>query len=304
MQNDSGLPPHLTTRPLRHTDSRAVFELMAAHELDTVGEVAIEEADIIADWQRPSFDIESSTMGVFDGERLVAYGEHSRADRADAAVHPAYRGRGIGTWVAHWIVAKAAERGVPVVGMPVSAGSPGEVLLRGLGWRQRWESWILRLPEGVDIPAPPISPGYLLRAARADEYAAVHEVIEDAFLEWSARERDSFADFAATTVRRPGFEPWHLRVALGPDERVVGASLVMTTTDGGAYIDKLAVRRDERGKGLARALLAESLRQVRAHGHHAIELATDSRAGALGLYEHLGMVVTSRWINLAATTDS
>ncbi|MBK8731495.1 MAG: GNAT family N-acetyltransferase [Actinomycetales bacterium] len=158
MQNDSGLPPHLTTRPLRHTDSRAVFELMAAHELDTVGEVAIEEADIFADWQRPSFDIESSTMGVFDGERLVAYGEHSRADRADAAVHPAYRGRGIGTWVAHWIVAKAAERGVPVVGMPVSAGSPGEVLLRGLGWRQRWESWILRLPEGVDIPAPPISP--------------------------------------------------------------------------------------------------------------------------------------------------
>ncbi|MBK8731494.1 MAG: GNAT family N-acetyltransferase [Actinomycetales bacterium] len=78
----------------------------------------------------------------------------------------------------------------------------------------------------------------------------------------------------------------------------------MTTTDGGAYIDKLAVRRDERGKGLARALLAESLRHVRPTATTPSSLRLDSRAGALGLYEHLGMVVTSRWINLAATTDS
>ena len=52
-------------------------------------------------------------------------------------------------------------------------------------------------------------------------------------------------------------------------------------------------------KGLARALLADSFAEARQHGATRSELTTDSRTGALGLYEKVGMEVTSNWVNLA-----
>src|SRR3954466_8941900 len=90
------LPSGLSARPLHLDDAHAVFELMAAQEAVDLDEVMIEEADIVGDWSRPAFDIASSAIGVLDGERLVAYGELGMAGRSDAAVHPDWRGRGIG----------------------------------------------------------------------------------------------------------------------------------------------------------------------------------------------------------------
>ena len=72
-------PEGLTARPLTTADARAVFEVMAAQELADIGMVEIEEADIVSDWARPSFDVAASTVGVFEGDRLVAYAEVSRA---------------------------------------------------------------------------------------------------------------------------------------------------------------------------------------------------------------------------------
>ena len=57
------LPEGLTARPLTEADARAVFEVMAAQELHDLGAVDIEEADIVGDWQRPSFDVSASTVG-------------------------------------------------------------------------------------------------------------------------------------------------------------------------------------------------------------------------------------------------
>ena len=51
------LPEGLTARPLTAGDARAVFEVMAAQELADIGMVEIEEADIVSDWSRPSFDV-------------------------------------------------------------------------------------------------------------------------------------------------------------------------------------------------------------------------------------------------------
>ena len=105
------LPEGLWSRPLARSDARAVFEVVAAQELVDVGEVVVDEADIVADWQRPSFDVSESTVGVFAGERLVGYAEVTSADRGDAAVHPEFRGRGIGGWLAGWMQATARDRG-------------------------------------------------------------------------------------------------------------------------------------------------------------------------------------------------
>ncbi len=64
-----------------------------------------------------------------------------------------------------------------------------------------------------------------------------------------------------------------------------------------AYVDQLAVTREHRGLGLARALLVDAFTRGRARGRTRCELSTDSRTGALGLYEKVGMSVTSTWVN-------
>src|SRR4051794_24737448 len=125
---------------------------MAAQETADLDEVMIEEADIVRDWSRPVFDVASSTVGVFDGDRLVAYGEVGAGGRGDAAVDPAYRGRGIGTAIALWMQDTARAKGAAEIGMPVPNGSPGDRLLDALGYRVRWESWGLELPAGATVP--------------------------------------------------------------------------------------------------------------------------------------------------------
>jgi mycothiol synthase len=291
----------LTARPLRTDDARAVYEVMAAQEQADLGKVEIEEADIVGDWQKPSFDVGASTVGVFDGETLVAYAEVAVNGRGDAAVHPDYRGRGIGTALAAWMPVRTGALGGTVIGSPVPQGSPGDRLLEKLGWRIRWTSWVLALPEGRVIQERPLPEGYAIREAKPSEYPAVHDVVEDAFLEWSVRDRESHEDFLATTVNRPGFEPWHLRVVTDAAGVIVGCALVQMFTGppSEAFISRLAVRRDQRHQGLAQALLVDSFARGREHGASRSALSTDSRTGALALYEKVGMEVGDVWVNRA-----
>ena len=292
------LPDGLTTRPLQKSDAHAVFVLMAAQEQEDIGEVVIEEADIVSDWARPSHDLGARSVGVFDGDTLVAYAELMGVDRADTSVLPSHRGRGIGTWLAEWLEDLGRRLGSPVIGMPVPQGSPGDRLLEELGFRVRWTSWVLKLPEGASIPERELPAGYTVRTAEPGELRAAHDVLEDAFLEWSVRDREPFEDFEAATTGRPGFEPWNLRVALDPDGAVVGVSLVLVSDNGSTgFVDRLAVRKDQRNRGLAQALLVDSFARAREHGTSTAELSTDSRTGALPLYERVGMVAESVWVN-------
>jgi mycothiol synthase len=300
--DDLTLPEGLTSRPLVTDDARGVFEVMALQEQEDLGKVEIELADIVGDWQKPSFDVSASTMGVFDGDTLVAYAEVSKSGRGDAAVHPAYRRRGLGTTLAGWMRERTGVLGGTVIGSPVPQGSAGDLLLDKLGWQVRWTSWVLAMPEGAQIQERDLPEGYAIREAAPEEYPAVHTVIEDAFLEWSARDRESYEDFLATTVQRPGFEPWHLRVVTDGAGEVVGSALVQMYPGppAEAFISRLAVRRDQRHRGLAQALLVDAFARGREHGAARSALSTDSRTGALSLYEKVGMVVGDVWVNRAA----
>lgn len=291
------LPDALAHRPLAASDARAVYEVMAASELAVLGSVEIEEADIVGDWSRPSFDIAASTVGVFDGDALVGYAEISGPGRGDAAVHPEHLGRGIGTALAGWMQATARDQGQREIGMPVPQGSPGEKLLRALGYRVRWESWVLTLPPGREIADQPLPEGYVVRVAEPGDVEMAYHVVEDAFLEWSVRPKQPFEDWVAGITERPGYEPWNLQVVADAEGFVVGA--VHTTLSGEVgYVPKVAVRADQRGRGLARALLVAAFRATRERGALRSELSTDSRTGALDLYLGLGMEVDSTWVNL------
>ncbi len=297
------LPVHLsasglTSRPLSPGDVEAVYRLVAAAETHDIGEAEVDLEDIVGDWQRPSFHVEEQAVGIEAQGLLVAYAEVFGGRYADAQVLPEHRGRGIGSALARWTQEEARRQGGSLVGMPVPLGSDGDRLLIRLGYHVRWTSWVLALPPGTSIPDQPLPEGYLVREMQAGEEHTAYRLTEDAFNEWPDRTPATYEDWAAEVFHRPGFEPWQLRLVVDPSGTAVGVSFVVLST-GCGYIYRLAVQRDRRGLGLGRALLADSFAQARARGATRSELSTDSRTGALGLYERVGMEVTQTWLHRA-----
>ena len=288
------LPQGFGVRPHVMADAPAVCALIEAAELLDAGESAIEVADIEGSWARPSFDLATESIGVFEGDRLAASGDVFKGRRIEAAVHPDYRGRGLGTWLATWLEDCARARGSKLVGQSVPAASSAEDFFKRRGYREGWTSWVLQLPQGHEIQPQPLPGGYALRDFAPGDERTAFQLIEDAFNEWPDRDPATFEDWAAGAVDRPGFEPWQIRFVADASDEAVGVSYTILAGSTG-YVDQLAVRHDQRGLGVARALLADAFARTREHGATVSELATDSRTGALGLYEHVGMQVAQTW---------
>ena len=165
---------------------------------------------------------------------------------------PGERGRGIGSWLAAWTEQRATSLGSSRVGQVAPDGSLPQRLLLGRGYTLGHTSWVLELPEGREVPERPLPEGYALATGdTAERERAAYVVIQDAFDEWEGRVRDSFEDWAATTVRRPGTQPWQLRV-VEHDGVVVAASFTILDSQGVGYVHQLAVERSHRGQGWPR----------------------------------------------------
>ncbi len=295
MDTAIALPAGLTARACVPADAPSVTEVVAAAELHDLGEVMIELAEVVGDWQRPSFDLTHHSLAVVDGEQMVATAEVTGARRLEAAVRPGWRGRGIGTAMVRWAEECARGAGGTVLGQTVAVGGDAEAMFRALGYREGWTSWLLTLPEGAAIEPQPLPAGYALQDFVAGEdNQATYRVVEDAFNEWPGRASVPYGDWAARVVLRPGFAPWQIRLAVDAAGEVVGAAVSSIYQDTG-FVDQLAVRADQRSRGLARALLVDAFARCRERGAARSELNTDSRTGARGLYEHVGMVVTRTW---------
>lgn len=296
------LPEGHTARPVVPSDLDAVFRVHGDAEVEDAGTLAIEPEDIAGDWSRPSMDLAHDTVAVLDPDgQVVATAEVSRGGtHRDAAVHPSARGRGIGPYLVAWSEARAGQLGATSVGQSVPEGSSPHRFLEGAGYGVGHTAWVLTLPEGRSVAARPLPDGYSLATGdTSDRESGAYEVIQVAFCEWEGRERESRDDWAATTVRRPGAQPWQLRV-VEHDGVVVGACFTILDSQGTGYVHQLAVDAAHRGRGLAQALLADAFERARERGATSSELSTDSRTGALDLYLKVGMEVTQRWVHLVA----
>ncbi|MET0769704.1 MAG: GNAT family N-acetyltransferase [Solirubrobacteraceae bacterium] len=284
---------------LERGDAGAVTALVRACEAHDGGlaERTLEDMQVIFD--RPSFSLADSAVGVREGDALVGYAAIPWSRDADAWVLPSHRGRGIGTALMRWTWEAARALGYPAVGQSVHERSAAAIaLLGGNGYEQRWTSWILEIAL-TEPPAPPVVvPPYRLRdfVPGRDDRAA-YRVIEDAFSEWPDRDPESFEDWAAQTLRRPGFVPEQLLLAVRDDDEDVVGALVLVDDDE-PFVDQLAVAREHRGRGLARALLQRAFAIGWERGRRSCVLATDTRTGALGLYEHVGMTPRGTYLHL------
>ncbi|HEX9697184.1 MAG TPA: GNAT family N-acetyltransferase [Actinomycetota bacterium] len=288
----------LAFRSLSLDDVEAVVAVVAACERDDDGTVEIDASDVADHWRRPGFDLAVDTLGVFHGRDLVAVGEVFEG-RSDTDVHPAWRGRGIGARLMRWTWERTRAAGRDEIGQTLpDVRTDAVALLRAHGYESRWTSWILSIDLGEPPAAPVLPDGFAIRSYRDADEPAVYRVIEDAFNEWPGREPSSFEAWRAIATARSAFAP-----AMSPlivrGDAIAGVAIGLDYhgNDEG-WIHQVAVAREHRRLGLGRALLHESFRRVYAAGRRRCGLSTDSRTGALALYEHAGMKVRrsyTRW---------
>ena len=301
--SDLTLPEGYRSRTLTPDDAQAVTDLVAATELDVDGSVEIDVSDVRVDWDRPNFDQAAMSIGVERDGTLVAFAEVYRG-RAEVEVHPSHRGHGLGTTLMRWTWDAARRDGRDSLGQIVSdAHATARALLVANGYEVGHVSWILRIDLDHEIAPPELPDGLEIRDWRpGEDDRAVWRVIEDAFSEWPGRDEETpFEDWKATIADHEAVRPDTTPVIVD-GSRIVGVAVGMdypSDSSNEGWVQQLAVARDHRGRGLGRALLHESFRRFRAMGWTQAGLATDSRTGALTLYEHVGMRVDrsyTRWV--------
>jgi ribosomal protein S18 acetylase RimI-like enzyme len=152
-----------------------------------------------------------------------------------------------------------------------------------------------------DVPMPD---GLELRPVTPDQHRRIWEADAEAFLDhWESSVRGE-ADFVRF-FGNPDIDTSMWQVAWDRDE-VAGLVVNGIYPDENAalgvelgWLDHVSVRRPWRGRGLASALIARSLRVLRDRGMAFAALGVDSQnpTGALGLYERHGFRVHQTFAN-------
>lgn len=291
------LPEGLTGRPLPVGDIDDVVAMINAGERHDTGEIMWEREDLIADTSSDGFDPGRDWIGVFDGDRCVAWAMVLHQRRAFVDVHPDVRGRGIGTSLRAWTVDRVRELGGTYVAQVIDDRLVDVVTaLQADGYAPRYTSWVLRM----DHPSPPepVPPeGIALRTFRPEDEAALLTMFEESFSEFEDRLPSTVVTWRAMTTRREGFRNEDMIVAVDGDRIVGGAFLI--ASGGSIWVDKFAVERDYRRRGIARAMLSRAFGRSHALGSSFTELNTDSRTDALSFYERIGMHIRLSYTNWA-----
>ncbi|HEU4947107.1 MAG TPA: GNAT family N-acetyltransferase [Kribbella sp.] len=283
-------PAGYRSRPTTNADVAEIHRLVATCEQELYGRAETGLDGIAADLARAGLDPATDTLLVYDPAGELA-GRAWVNRRSEVDVHPDHRGRGLGSSLVAWVEARAREVGGERVVQTVSdSDRAAGALLRSRGYEPLVTAWLLEIamPGEPVVRRPP--EGITVRPFRSGDERAAYQLVEDAFDEWQER-RKSYEEWARHTVERSSFAPALSPLAFEGDE-LVGAvlSLDLPGTDDG-YIERVAVRRDHRNRGIARLLLRHAFRAFYRQGRRTCTLWTHSDTGALALYERVGMTV-------------
>jgi GNAT superfamily N-acetyltransferase len=315
--------PGASWRPLAEDDVLAYVRLHEVARIADGGAEVPTEATARHDLTDPTCPLPTNSLGLAlpDGslgasiriqERL--HGIASRRVFLWGVTHPTLRGRGIGTAILGWAVARADA---------ILAREPAHLerlaeafiedrlvdavaLHEAAGFRPaRWYSDMrrdLRQP----IPAEPDIGGVrieLYEPVLAEQVRLAHN---DAFADHWGSEPITPEVWARDLVGDPSFRSDLSLVALDGDQIVGYSANYVAESDWEAagiregWVGQLGVRRPWRRRGLATALLVRSMTTFAAAGLEAATLGVDTEnpTGAVGVYERVGFVAIRRSVRL------
>ena len=224
------------------------------------------------------------------------YGEVGGTGRGDACVHPDYRGRGIGTWLAQWMQRTPPASGAPLVG---DAGARRARRATGCSRRSATASagraGSSSCPRAAGSSTGDLPAGYVVREADPDEYEPPGTCSRTRSSSGRSATGTRSRTSRPTSVRRPGFEPWHLRVVVddtgGRRRRRPAHRCSPRTTRPRSTCRGSPPARTSAAAVSPRRCWPTAFAAGRERGAPAPASRHDSRTGALGLYEKVGMVV-------------
>jgi mycothiol synthase len=306
------LDPSFTLRPAAWSDLEAVTQLIydaCAADGDTA--VAVTPDELKHEWETPGFDLERDAVLVeSEDRRIVGFEEFNNAHahailQTDGYVHPAFKGRGIGTALLRTIEARACEE--------MSLAEPDvRVSLRSLFDNHDPASHDLHRNEGyqplryhwrmeIVLDGPPREPkfpdGIELRPfIRGEHDIAVWQAQNEAWRDHWGSHDVTLDDWKHSRFADPEFDPSLWAIAWDGTE-VAGFSLNRYRM-GIGWIRTLGVRRPWRKRGLGEALLVHSFREFQKRGTDTIGLGVDAQnpTGATRLYQKVGMYAASEYV--------
>ena len=291
----------ITSRPLEHPDLGAAVALLHADDRRWFGEAVLAPEDVRAEWDRPGFDLATSSEGWFEDEgtageeALVAFATLTNRGDLLVAVDEAWAGAGLEEALLQRWEDEARRRGLPTLHRDLPADDvEGLARLAARGWQVEEAGWILRLDASTPLEPASLPGGYAVRAVTEDDLPEVHRVVMEAFAQYGPSR--PYEDWRSGMVDRPDVAVGHWRLATYAG-LAVGACLVQDPPGAGAgeaWVPQVAVVPGHRRHGLARELLVRVALAARERGVARLGLFTYEATGALGLYERVGMRVVHR----------
>jgi mycothiol synthase len=315
----------LRWRPVALADVPAMTTLFAEIELtDRYGWHF--DADFLARWLAdPMIDLDRGSTAAFDADRMVATGvlaARSQADpvhgmRYEGGVHPAYRGRSLGSALLDWAVRAAG---------PIHADHfPGQPLEVRCGFKASDDAaavlfaqhgftpvrYFHKMTRGLERDAlPPVRmpDGFKIVPYRADLDELVRVAKNEAFRDhWGVTPTP--AETWRSRFTGPEFQPELSPLAVDAvTGEIVGlivthlhAAETAATGKRVAHLNNVATLRRARRRGIATALMAAMLRAACQHGFDTASLDVDSEnpTGAIGVYRRSGFAVADTWVEYA-----
>jgi mycothiol synthase len=301
------LPASYGFRPPLHDDLGAVADVLIAEDLDGAGQIVL-DADFLRNrWRSAGFDLATDAWVVVDqAGAIVAYG-HAMRDGPNVVeslgvVHPAHRGRGLGSALFDRIEGRAAQmlagRANARFRHAINAGDhAAAAILEARGLRPVRHFWHMEvtLERGADPGGSPEGIG-IGGIEPSRDLAAIHDVLVDAFADdWGFHLPGPFDTWVEEETTSPSYDPT-LWLLASEDGQPVGALTASVSSDGG-WVDYLGVLPTHRGRGIAAALLRRSFAAFAGRGLRRALVSVDSEnpTGATALYERVGMRVVNRW---------
>jgi GNAT superfamily N-acetyltransferase len=225
---------------------------------------------------------------------------------------PAWRARGIRRALLHWVEARLRQIAIeqPMNAEKVFATHAPEqaadltALLLNEGYRPvRYYNVMVRSLE-EPLPDFPMPPGLELRPVLPEHYRPIWDASQEAFRDhWgkTVYPEEMYQQYLSDPVT---FKPELWQIAWDIEKNEI-AGQVRTFIDElenellnrrRGFTEAISVRRAYRRRGLARAMIAESLRVLKARGMTESALTSDSEnlTGAVRLYEDCGFATTLR----------
>ena len=291
--------PGLTWRPLTPADLPAIAALaQTCLAVDGGLPLAGDESFIRARHWQPE---PHATLGAWteDG-RLAAWATARDEEKAGAAqvalagqVHPAYRQRGLGSFLLSWSVDQAQRllEGRPATLRVATEGLTleAERLYTRFGFAQTFAEAVMRRATDAPIPDAPLPQGVTL-------------------VEWTPERAEAFyTAYAASFADRPGTPGWTAAewIAWATDDEdfrpdlsllaLSGATPVGFVIGSNGWLVQMGVRPEWRARGLGGALIAEVFRRFQRDGQPHILLDVNvNNPGAAQVYTRLGFKTIGR----------